>query len=65
MLIYTSRKFGPLGFGKRCVSFLFLFPCKDERQEEFRTGSKGAGALHSSAGEWAILARPPHHCYMS
>lgn len=65
MLIYSSRKFGPLGFGKHCVLFLFLFPCEDERQEEFRTGSKGAGALCSSAGEWAILAGPPYYCYIS
>lgn len=64
-LIYTSKKFGPPGFGKHCVLFLFLFSYKDERQEEFRTGSKGAGALHSSAGGWAILAGPSRHCYIN
>lgn len=65
MLIYTGRKFGPPGFGKNCVLFLFLFPYEDEREEEFRTCSKGAGALHGSAGGWAILAEPPHHCYIN
>jgi len=65
MPIYTSSKFDPPGFGRNCVLFLFLLPYKDERREEFRTGSKGAGAPHSSAAGWAILAGPPHHCYIN